>query len=90
MKIVLGVIGIIAGVVLGLYVGVYLCFIGGIIGIVEAINIMIDGGGADAGLIAWSIVKLIFSGFAGSISAYVLILPSFALLGHGIDKKYKF
>lgn len=80
MKTILGVLGIIAGVILGVYVGVWLMFVGGIIGIVNFIQLMIDGN-ADGMLLAISIVKIIFSGAIGTISFYVLALPSIALLG---------
>ena len=90
-KLILGIIGVIAGIALGLYVGVYLLLIGGIMGLVEVVNVMTDGGAADGGLIAWSVVKMLFSGVAGSISAYVLVLPSLALmsvnLGHTSKRK---
>lgn len=82
-KIMLGIIGVIAGMALGLYVGVYLCLVGGVMGLVEAVNIMTDGGAADGALIAWSVVKVLFAGVAGSISAYVLVLPSLALMSVG-------
>ena len=79
MKTILGILGIIAGVALGLYVGVWLMFVGGILGIVNFIQLMIDGN-TDGMLLAISIVKLVFSGAVGAISFYVLALPSIALL----------
>lgn len=84
MKKVLGVLGIIAGIALGLYVGLWLMFIGGIIGVVGFIQGLIDGN-TDGMLLAISIVKIVFAGFTGVISAYVLIFPSVAYLS--LNKK---
>jgi len=87
MKTTLGIIGIIAGIALGLYVGIYVCLVGGIVGIVTVVNTMIDGGSIDAGLIAWSIVRIMCAGLAGGLSAYALIIPSYAALA--IPSRYR-
>lgn len=79
MKTFIGIIGIILGIALGLYVGVWLCLAGGIIGLVNAVIALI-GGQVLAGLIGWSIVKIMFAGLAGWLSASVIILPSYALI----------
>lgn len=83
----LGVIGIVLGVLLGLYIGVWIMFVGGIIGIVNFIEGIVNGN-TDGMLLAISIVKIIFAGLVGTLSAYMFILPSFALIGND-TKKYK-
>lgn len=71
---------IIAGIALGVYVGLWICFIGGIIQIVDAIKATPN---IDGMQIAWGIVRIVFAGFAGTISAFVLLIPGIAML-----KKY--
>lgn len=66
---------IVLGVVLGLYVGIYLMFIGGIIQGVQSITPVVIPSG-----IAWAVVRIVFAGFIGWISALVLILPGIVLL----------
>ena len=83
LRLIVGIIGILAGIALGAYVGIYLCLIGGIMGLVAVFETMQSGAGIDAFAVAWNIVKIIFAGFAGGVSAYVLIIPSFAYLSGG-------
>lgn len=68
---VIGLILIIVGVCIGLYVGLWLCFVGGIVGVIEAIRadvlVSMD--------VAIGIAKVIFSGFIGFISGGVFIVP---------------
>jgi len=80
LKTVLGVVGILVGVALGAYVGLWVCFIGGIIGLINAVVDITNGLGVDAMLIGFSIFKIMIAGLAGYISAVVLILPSLQLL----------
>ena len=89
MRITLGIIGILAGIALGIYVGIYICLVGGITGLITVVTTATAGGGISASLIAWSVVKIMFAGAAGLISAYALILPSFAMLGSSNVKRYK-
>jgi hypothetical protein len=79
MRTLLGVVGIIAGVVLGLFVGVYVCFIGGILGLITAFLALL-GGHILTGVIVLSIVKIMFAGLLGWISGAVLILPSWTMI----------
>ncbi len=71
MKPLIGLILIIAGIILGIYVGLYLCFIGGIIGLIEAVR----APELLASKVAWSIAKIVFASFLGWLSAFVLIFP---------------
>lgn len=74
MQDIIGVVMVVAGVVLGLYVGVWLCFIGGIVDVINAIKaediIALD--------IAIGIGKYVFAGAIGMLSAMVLIVPGMA------------
>lgn len=79
MKII-GVILMVLGAGLGLYVGVWLMFIGGILDLVEYVNLLVDDSSPDAMLIVWGILKMVFASLAGYVSAVALILPGFALL----------
>ena len=68
----------IAGIVVGLYVGVWLCFIGGIVQIVNEIN---AGTPVEAMNIALGIVRILFAGLCGWLAGFVLFIPGMILLG---------
>lgn len=76
MKLILGLLLVIAGILLGLYVGLWLMLIGGIVGIVEQIK----APEIDAMKLALNIVKIPFAGFVGTVSAFVLIIPGMAFI----------
>lgn len=78
-KLILGILGVIAGIVLGVYVGLWLCFIGGIIGIAKVVMALLAGK-LLVGTLAWSVFKIVIAGIAGWISASILILPSWAMI----------
>jgi len=75
---IIGTILMIAGIILGLYIGLYLCFIGGIMGLITEIraeelnNIKI----------IINIAKIIFAGTLGTLIFYFL-----AILGHKFYNK---
>jgi hypothetical protein len=77
-----GIILIIIGIILGLFVGGYLCLFGGIVQIVNQIQIGIDGGVISATQIAWGVVRIGLAGLLGGLSAMVFILPGINLLGN--------
>ncbi len=77
MKTVLGVLMCLAGVALGLYVGIWLCLVGGFVSIIDGAR---AAGQADAGMIAWGIIRVLFASALGTISAYVLIIPGYVLI----------
>jgi hypothetical protein len=89
MRTVIGIFGIIAGIALGVYVGLWVCFVGGIIGLIEAVSLLVKNGVINASLIAWSIVKIMCAGLSGYISAFLVIFPSWALLSNSYPKKRK-
>jgi hypothetical protein len=72
---IIGTILIIIGVILGLYLGVWLCFIGGIINVIQAIRaenlIPMD--------VAIGVMKVMFSGFLGYTSAAIFVIPGLAI-----------
>lgn len=77
MKTILGLLVIIAGIALGIYVGLWLCFVGGIIQLVDAIKAAPNVDGME---IAWGVLRIVFAGFAGMISAFVLLIPGMSML----------
>lgn len=82
MKIILGILGVIASIIVGLYVGVYVMFIGGIVGIFTAIGALITGK-ILVGLVAISVIKIMLSALLGWISFAVLFLPSWLMIMSG-------
>lgn len=74
---IIGLLLIIIGIAVGLYVGVWLCFIGGIIDIVEVFN---AGPPIEALKTALGIFKIFAAGVVGWISALILILPGIGIL----------
>lgn len=76
MKFVIGALLCLAGFALGAYVGLWVCFVGGIIDIINQVK----APEVDATVVAWGVVKIIFASFAGSISAIALLLPGAKLI----------
>lgn len=75
MKLVFGVGLIIAGIAFGVYVGLWLCLVGGIIQIVGAFQAS-PVVGMD---IALGIIRILFAGAAGGLSAFVAVIPGMAI-----------
>ena len=76
MKAIIGLLLIVAGICLGLYVGLWLCFIGGIMDIINAVR-------AETlvkATVGWGVVKIMFAGFLGWVCALVLIIPGKMML----------
>ena len=80
MKTILGIAMIITGIVLGLYVGLWLMFIGGIAGLINVVVGAVAGHGISGMVVAIDVVKIMFAGLTGWLSAFVLIIPGFAML----------
>ena len=76
MKMVLGIMLCLAGIVAGLYVGVYVCLVGGITQIIDGVR----ADPVSAAAVAWGIALIIFAGLAGSVSAVVFIVPGIGCL----------
>jgi len=69
MKILIGLIFVIGGVCLGLYLGLWVCFIGGIIQIVESSQMdPVSGGGITLG-----IIRILFAKFVGALTVIILV-----------------
>ena len=76
MKALFGAVLIIAGVMLGVYVGLWVCFIGGIVDIIQAVR----APELVTSAVAWGVIKILFSGLAGWISGVVLAGPGYVIL----------
>lgn len=81
VKIILGLLLLLAGLLCGAYVGLYLCFIGGIVDLMEVISTAIkQSGDLDAMKVAYGVCKIIFAGAAFWVSAVVFMSPGYLLL----------
>jgi len=70
----LGCVMMMAAVFLGLYIGVYVCFIGGIVDILNEIK----GTDPVSGLaILWAMIKIAIASIAGWASFVALAVPGF-------------
>jgi len=67
---------LLAGAAIGLYVGVWLCFVGGIVDVIEAIR----APELSAMPVAIGVAKVVFSGVAGWLSGICLAIPGIALI----------
>ncbi len=76
-KIIIGALMIVVGVILGFYIGLWVCFIGGIVQIINEIK---SPQPVVAISIATGIVKIVFAGAAGCVSVKSLILPGFFII----------
>ena len=76
----IGIGMIILGILLGVYVGVWVCFIGGIMGLVDVINQHALTKTFDGWKIAIGICKIVFGGTIGGLSSLLLILPGVSIL----------
>jgi hypothetical protein len=76
MKEVTGVLLIVAGIAFGLYAGLWWAFIGGIVQVVEAVKAT----PVEAMDLALGIVRIVFAGAIGMITAVVAIFPGWAML----------
>jgi hypothetical protein len=76
IRLLLGVLMIIVGIVLGLYMGVWWAFIGGIVDIITVVKAetMV------ASTLAIGIAKVIFATAIGWISGMLLLIPGIALV----------
>ncbi len=77
MKAFLGLLMILGGVVLGFYVGFWICFIGGIVDIINAFKASEP---VAVSIIGWGILKIFFATIAGWVSALALIIPGVGIL----------
>ncbi len=80
LKKLLGILLIVGGVVFGAYLGLYVCFVGGIVNIIDVINEAarhnVD---IDSAKIAFGVVKIVFAGLVFWFSTFIGILPGLIL-----------
>jgi hypothetical protein len=76
MKAIFGLCLIVGGIAFGLYAGLWWAFIGGIVDVITEIR-AVDMSALN---IAIGVVKVLFSGLIGWLSASVLMLPGVAML----------
>jgi hypothetical protein len=76
VKTLVGILLMFAGLALGVYVGIWVCFVGGIVDIINQIK----APDMSASIIAWGVVKILFTGLAGWLAAAVCWIPGLALL----------
>ena len=74
MKILCGSLLILAGLIIGAYLGVWVMFIGGICGLIEAIR----AENVDGVLVGISVLML--AGLVGWVAALVLVIPGACIL----------
>jgi hypothetical protein len=79
MKII-GFLMVVGGVLLGLYVGIWLMFIGGIVGLVNIVQNVQNGVAIEALSVAINIAKIVFAGFVGGLSGYLIVMPGFYMM----------
>jgi len=70
-----GLLLIISGIILGLWLGLWVMFIGGIVGVIDALKVT----PIEAMPIAINIIKIVCASFVGVIAGYCLIIPGFYL-----------
>lgn len=74
----LGFLMVLGGIALGTYVGLYVCFIGGIIDIIQQIKAPV----LDAGIVAWGIAKIVLASIAGTVSGLLLVVPGLGFMSN--------
>lgn len=76
MKMILGLVLMVAGIALDLYAGLWWAFIGGIVDVIQEIR----APDLNAMNVAIGIAKVLFAGLIGWLAAAVALLPGYALV----------
>ena len=76
VKELIGLLLIIIGVIFGLYVGIWVCFVGGIIDIIEQIRAT----NLEAMSVAWGVAKIVFAGFFGVMSGGIIAFVGYVVM----------
>ena len=71
-----GLLLIVAGVGIGVYAGLVWAFIGGIVDVIQSVR-AVD---LDATAVVFGVLKILFAGFIGDVSAFIFVFPGFSLL----------
>ena len=77
MKIYIGAGMVVLGVCLGIYIGFWVCFVGGIVDVIQAIrapSLLVLQVGIGVG-------KVMFAGFFGWLSGMLLVIPGAVMAG---------
>lgn len=72
----IGILLILAGLVLAGFIGIWVMLVGGIIQVLDAVQV----DPIDSGTIAWGVVRILFASTAAAIAGYLLAIPGMALL----------
>jgi hypothetical protein len=83
---IIGIILLVAGVIFGIWFGLWVCFIGGI---VEIINV-IKSPETDAGIIAFAILKVFGASILGLIAGVIACIPGFLIVIKPTAKEIKY
>jgi len=75
-KLITGLALVLSGIFAGAYVGIWLCFIGGIVQVIEQVK----ADDIEALQVAMGVARVFFAGVAGWLSAIILIAPGAALI----------
>jgi len=86
IKIILGLALCIIGVLFGLYIGIWVCFIGGIVQVIEQIR----AENLEPLKVALGIARVFFTGLAGWLSAIIFIIPGWGLITYTAAKSKRF
>ena len=78
MKVVIGIIMMVCGVFAGLYVGLWVCFIGGIVDVIEQVR----ADDIQAMAVAIGVAKVLFAAVAGWASGLLLVIPGYFMLSN--------
>lgn len=71
-----GLVLIVIGVIFGLYIGIGVCFIGGIIDIIEQIRAT----NLEPVRVAWGVAKIVFAGFFGVMSGGIIAFIGYVVM----------
>lgn len=76
MKLIIGMLLMVVGALFAAYVGVWICFVGGIVQVIESIN----AAPVDAMGIAIGAVKVVFVGPITGITFAIALVPGYAMV----------
>jgi len=81
-QLLIGVILFVAGILAGLYVGFWWALVGGLILFIEGVQ----ADPINAAWLAYGILRVMFAGLLGYVTAIAAIIPSVLLMAIGLDK----
>lgn len=81
MRLFFGIILILLGAAAGLYCGLWLCFVGGIVDLIDAIRADV----LEPKAVAIGVLEVMFSGVAGWLACVLVGLPGWLLLRRELE-----